>query len=334
MGTTNDEIALELLPFLCVYKSGRVERLFGSPTVPPSPEGDPQTGVSSKDIDISSPSISARLYLPTTASTTATPTQKLPLLLYFRGSAFCIESAFSFIHQRYISLLSARASALIVSIEYRIAPEHPLPAAYHDSWEALLWLLSHSPQEQGSLTNSSNADHPQQLDQWILDHADFDRFFTGGDSAGANIVHNVAMRARSAGLTSRIRGMFLSQPYFWGSTRIGFEAGRPDVDLISRIWVFVSGGAGLDDPNINPLAEEAPSLGGLGCSKFVLVCVAGDDTLKERGKAYYEELKKSGWDGEVDLFEVEGEKHGFHGLDPECENSKLMIGRLASFLNQ
>ncbi|KAK9139714.1 hypothetical protein Scep_009395 [Stephania cephalantha] len=300
MATTNDEIALELLPFLCVYKSGRVERLLGSPTVPPSPEGDPQTG--------------------------------LPLLLYFRGSAFCIESAFSFIHHRYISLLSARASALIVSIEYRIAPEHPLPAAYHDSWEALLWLLSHSPQ--GSLTNSSNADHPQQLDQWILDHADFDRFFIGGDSAGANIVHNVAMRARSTGLTSRVRGMFLSQPYFWGSTRIGFEAGRPDVDLISRIWVFVSGGAGLDDPNINPLAEEAPSLAGLGCSKFVLVCVAGEDTLKERGKAYYEELKKSGWDGEVDLFEVEGEKHGFHGLDPECENSKLMIGRLASFLNQ
>ncbi|KAK9137278.1 hypothetical protein Sjap_007872 [Stephania japonica] len=329
MATTNDEIELELLPFLRVYKSHRVERLLGSPVVPPSPEGDSQTGVSSKDITLKSPSLlSARLFLPTTTTTT----QKLPLLLYFRGSAFCLESAFSFIPHRYLSLLSARAFVLIVSIEYRIAPEHPLPAAYHDSWEALQWLLSQS--SQGSLTTSSNADQPQQLDQWILDHADFDRFFIGGDSAGANIVHNVAMRASSAGLTSRIRGMFLSQPYFWGSTRIGFEAGRPDVDLISRIWVFVSGGAGLDDPNINPLAKEAPRLAGLGCSKFVLVCVAGEDTLKERGKAYYEELKKSGWDGEVDLFEVEGEGHAFQTLDTESGNSKLMIGRLASFLNQ
>ncbi|KAK9137275.1 hypothetical protein Sjap_007869 [Stephania japonica] len=215
MATTDEdgEIASELLPLLRVYKSGRVERLFGSAIVPPFPQGDPQTGVSSKDITLKSPSISARLYLPTTT------THKLPLLLYFRGSAFCIESAFSFIPHRYLSLLSARASALVVSIEHRIAPEHPLPVAYHDSWEALLWLLSHSPQE--ILTNSSNADHPQQLDRWVLDHADFDCFFIGGDSAGGNIAHNVAMRAGSSGLTSRIRGVFLSQPYFWGSTRIG-----------------------------------------------------------------------------------------------------------------
>ncbi|KAK9161215.1 hypothetical protein Syun_007556 [Stephania yunnanensis] len=325
MATTDDEIASELLPLLRVYKSGRVERLLGSPIVPPSPQGDPHTGVSSKDITIKSPSISARLYLPTT-------TQKLHILFYFHGGAFCIESAFSSIHHRYLSLLSARASALVVSIEYRLAPEHHLPAAYHDAWDSFLWLLSHSSQE--ILTDSSNVDHQQQ-EQWVLNHGDFDRLFIGGDSAGANLAHDVAMRVGSTESKTRIiRGVLLSQPYFWGSARMGIEKGRPDdSDFITSLWLFTSGGAGLDDPMINPFAKEAPSLAGLGCFK-VLMCVAGDDILKERGKAYYEELKKSGWDGDVELFEVEGEGHAFHALDTDSENSKLMIGRLASFLNQ
>ncbi|KAK9137274.1 hypothetical protein Sjap_007868 [Stephania japonica] len=100
MATNDDEVASELLPLLRVYKSGRVERFLDSPIVPPSPQGDPNTGISSKDItNIKSPSISARLYLPTPTSTT----QKLPILLYFRGGGFCIESAFSSFWMSYCS---------------------------------------------------------------------------------------------------------------------------------------------------------------------------------------------------------------------------------------
>lgn len=62
--TTKKEIASELLPLIRVYKDGTVERLWGSPYVPPCPH-DPQTNVSSKDITIShNPTISARLFLP------------------------------------------------------------------------------------------------------------------------------------------------------------------------------------------------------------------------------------------------------------------------------
>ncbi|CAN1142561.1 2-hydroxyisoflavanone dehydratase, partial [Linum perenne] len=97
-------------------------------------------GVFSKDVSISDlPKVSARLYLPNSIP----QDKKLPILVYFHGGAFCIESAFSSSHLRYLNSLSAEAHALVVSVEYRLAPEHPLPAAYDDSWAALLWVASH-----------------------------------------------------------------------------------------------------------------------------------------------------------------------------------------------
>ncbi|OWM74225.1 hypothetical protein CDL15_Pgr008538 [Punica granatum] len=74
-----------------------------------------------------------------------------------------------------------------------------------------------------------------------------------------------------------------------------------------------------------------PSLKGLGCER-VLVCVAEKDPLRDRGVWYGELVKKSGWGGELEVFEVEGEDHAFHVLYPETDNAKIMIKRLAYFL--
>ncbi|KAL8490763.1 hypothetical protein ACS0TY_022671 [Phlomoides rotata] len=155
--------------------SSTVERLLKTPDVSPSPE-DSKTGVASKDITIS-PLISARIYLPKLTH----PTQKLPIVVYFRGGYFCIGSTFSLLEYRYTNLLTAACGALVVSVDFRLAPEHPLPAAYDDSWYALNWICSHGIEK----------------DEWIANHADFNRLFLCGDSSGANIVHNLTMRAGS-----------------------------------------------------------------------------------------------------------------------------------------
>ncbi|CAJ1925249.1 unnamed protein product [Sphenostylis stenocarpa] len=318
-GNKSKEIETEILPAIRVYKDGRVERLMGSPIVPSSLQ-DPETGVSSKDIVISHhPSISARLYLP--KSTQFKP-NKLPILLYFHGGGFVIESAFSFLDHRYLNLIVSEANVVAVSVEYRLAPEHPLPAAFHDCWEALNWVTSHA--------NSNTTTEP-----WLHHHADFKRIYIGGDSAGANIAHNVALRAGVEALQGKanILGAFLSHPYFWGSLPVGSEPNEGLSHLHARIWnlVYPTAPGGIDDPALNPLGPGAPSLATLGCSKL-LICVAGKDALRERGVWYCEAVKKSGWQGEVELFEVEDEDHAFHIYNTDTHNAKHMITRIASFL--
>ena len=104
--------------------------------MPPSHE-DPETGMSAKDITISEiPTISARLYLPKLTQ----PNQKLPILVYFHGRAFIVESAFSSDHHRYLNDLVSQGQVVAVSVEYRLAPEHSLPIAYEDSWAAFHWV--------------------------------------------------------------------------------------------------------------------------------------------------------------------------------------------------
>ncbi|KAM3755180.1 hypothetical protein ACB098_02G021000 [Castanea mollissima] len=243
-------------------------------------------GVTSKDITISKePSISARLYLP---SLNQTHLPKLPFLVYFHGGGFCFKSAFSFNHQRYLNSLVAQAQVVAVSVEYRLALEHLFPIAYEDCWAALQWVALHS------LNNGLNKE------PWLRNHGDFNRVFIGGDSAGANIVHNIAMRVGPIGSES--------------------SAGH-DKALPYLVWNFTYPRApgGIDNPMINPMSPGAPSLAGLGCSR-VLVAVAEKDELRDRGLSYYEELRKSTWEGEVELVQGDGD-HGFHILHFESQNA-------------
>lgn len=134
------EVLYDLTPIVKIYKDGRVERLVGTETVPPSL--DEKTGILSMDVAISSdPPISARLYIPIAAVRSL---QKLPVLVYYHGGGFIVETARSPIYHNYLNALVAEANVLAVSVDYRRAPEDPLPAAYDDSWTALKWVASHS----------------------------------------------------------------------------------------------------------------------------------------------------------------------------------------------
>ncbi|KAI5648886.1 hypothetical protein M9H77_34891 [Catharanthus roseus] len=296
--------------------------MFSSPFVPPSRE-DPITGVSSKDINISS-DVSARLYLP--KITDISHDEKLPTLVYFHGGAFCLESAYSFLDHRYLNLLVSQAKVIAISVEYRLAPECPLPVCYNDSWTALQWVASH-------VEKNSNTD--DKLDPWILNYANFNKLYIGGDSAGANIVHNLAIGAGDERLKGNLKifGAFLSFPYFWGSKAENNRGLTEEKSYPYRLWLFVypSVPGGIDNPLINPLIDDAPNLSGLDCQKL-LVCVGEKDELREMGIHYVEELKKSDWKGEVDLVDVEGEGHCFHIFDTETEKAKNLITRLASFM--
>ncbi|XP_062233284.1 tuliposide A-converting enzyme 1, chloroplastic-like [Phragmites australis] len=306
-----DEVAVELLPFIRIYKSGRVERLIGSDTVPASL--DAATGVASKDVTIDpATNLSVRLYLPTAVGAGA----KLPVVVYFHGGGFMVESATSVTYHHYLNTLAARAGAVAVSVDYRRVPEHRLPAAYNDSLAALAWAVA---------ACGSTPRGPA--------HGDASRVFLSGDSAGANIAHNVAMRAAAeVGLSPRaaIRGVLLVHPYFWDASN---TMGPELEERIHREWRFMTGSpdARVDDPRICPTAAAAPSLALLPTER-VLVAVAGEDFLAPKGRAYYSALLASGWRGEAELVDTPGEDHVFHLRQPGTVSALKLMDRVAAFI--
>lgn len=139
MASIVPELAYELPPFVKVYKDGKIERLMGTDIIPPGTH--PETGVQSKDVVIlPETGVSARLYKPKQTN----QNQKIPLVFYFHGGGFYVQTPFSSTYQPFLNALVADSNIIIVSVDYRRAPEHPLPIGYDDCWASIKWVASHS----------------------------------------------------------------------------------------------------------------------------------------------------------------------------------------------
>ncbi|CAK9163230.1 unnamed protein product [Ilex paraguariensis] len=161
-----------------VYNDGHVERFQIVPCV--TSILPPEFGVNSGDIVIDKLSkIWARFYVPKYHG------KKIPLLVYFHGGGFCVGSAAWSCYHDFLAKLAAGANCIIMSVNYSLAPENPLPAAYEDGFKALMWI------KQQAL--SGVTDH-----QWWSSHCNFCNIFLAGDSAGASIAYNVALRIGDA----------------------------------------------------------------------------------------------------------------------------------------
>ncbi|KAL2346387.1 hypothetical protein Fmac_000387 [Flemingia macrophylla] len=310
-GRRNPEISVEVPPYLRVHKDGTVERLAGTHVVPAGLDSD--ANVVSKDILlIPETGLTARLYRPN--SSPHNHNAKLPLLFYFHGGAFCISSAADPLYHNSLNKLVAEANVVALSVNYRLAPEHPLPTAYHDSWAAIQWAAAHH-EELGV-------------------DVDFDSVFLAGDSAGANIGHWMALKMKNVNGLG-LKGVVMVNPYFWGKEAIGVEVSDHERrKMVDKWWGFVCpSDKGNDDPLINPFVEEAPSIEGVACSR-VLVTVAENDILRERGNLYHKKLANSGWKGTAEFYETLGEDHVFHIFDPDCDKAKTLVKRIAHFINQ
>ncbi|KQK19827.1 hypothetical protein BRADI_1g50705v3 [Brachypodium distachyon] len=326
------EVLVDLYPFIRKYKDGRVERFVSSPFVPADEHG----RVATRDIVVDQGSgVSVRLFLPSGAGaavdsgTGEACRTRLPLVVYFHGGSFCSESAFSRTYNRYASSLASNAGALVVSVEYRLAPEFPIPAAYDDAWTAFQWVQMQLQQVPSSLSFSA--------DPWIADYADPTRTFLAGDSAGGNIAYHTAVRCCHHHHNLEIEGLIMVQPYFWGSDgRLPSETDDPvpagslfmPAYGVDRLWPFVTNGmAGNDDPRINPPVDEILSLS-LTCRR-VLMAVAEKDTLRDRGLRLAERMAPL---TDMAVVKSEGEEHGFHLYNPLRATSKKLMKSIVQFI--
>jgi acetyl esterase/lipase len=190
--------------------NGTVTRLDIIPQSPPSPDPNLPTPALSKDLTINqSKHTWARIYLPHSKLKS-----KLPLIVFYHGGGFIFYSAASTYFHNFCANLANQTQSVVVSLEYRLAPEHRLPAAYDDSVEVLHWI------------KTSN-------DPWLTRHADYSRCYLMGESAGGNIAYNAGLRGASIVDKIKpvnIKGLILIQPFFGGTKRTPSEL-RLEKDL-------------------------------------------------------------------------------------------------------
>uniref|UniRef100_A0A0C9RK35 TSA: Wollemia nobilis Ref_Wollemi_Transcript_13980_1165 transcribed RNA sequence n=1 Tax=Wollemia nobilis TaxID=56998 RepID=A0A0C9RK35_9CONI len=319
------EIAVDVSPFIRIYKDGSVERLLGTATVLPGPSADGH--VVFKDVTLDADTgLFVRLCMPLCLDEKETQGPKVPVVVYIHGGGFCIETAISPLYHSYLNLLANECKVLCVSVNYRRAPEHRLPAAYDDCFSVLDWIDAHGGAEAG-----------EGLDPWIKSHADLGKCFVAGDSAGGNIVHQMGVKASGRNWRHlRLEGAIMVHPFFGGEEAISYERAddaeaQGHVKMCDAIWkIALPDGADKDHPFCNPDGPRSPSLATLPYCR-IIVFVAEKDFIKDRGLMYYEALKKAGKD--VELVVAQSEGHVFHLINPQSENAVTMLNQIYNFIH-
>jgi acetyl esterase/lipase len=191
---------------------------------------------------------------------------------------------------------AAGAATVVVSVGYRLAPEHPFPAAVDDVWAATRWASRHA----GELG------------------ADASRLGVAGDSAGGTLAAVVAQLARDAarsgsGAAAEPRFQLLWYPsVMWDTSLPSFteNADAPVLDTasIAAFSTWYAGHLDLDDPPAALAPGRAGDLTGLAPA---YIAVAGHDPLRDDGARYAELLNRAGVPAE--LHEAATLVHGYLG---------------------
>ena len=221
----------------------------------------------------------ARLYAPGVVADGL-----LPSLMYFHGGGFVVGSVAT--HDVLCRQLSMLAGCAVVSVDYRLAPEHRFPTAVHDAWDALQWLA-----ENGESHG-----------------VDTSRLAVGGDSAGGTLAAVCAVLARDAGLRLALQLLFYPGCAAHQDTPSHHEFSHGLVLEAAQItWFFelyVRSAADRDDWRFSPL--NTPDVEGVAPAWFGL---AELDPLVDEGVMYADKLRAAGI--AVDLEIYRGVTHEF-----------------------
>ena len=232
-----------------------------------------------------------------------------PVLVYYHGGGWVIGSVEGF--EAANRLVSTEGNVVVVSVDYRLAPENPYPTPIEDCYAALEWVAANAAEIKGDESQIS----------------------VGGDSAGGNLSTVVAKKALdNNGPTIQ------SQILIYPVTNLEFETNSYnqfaegfglDRDLMKWFGIHYVGDEKLyNEPDVSPLKYD--SVQGLPPA---IVIAAENDVLLDEGKAYAEKLKQDGVEVQYEL--IPGVIHGYYSIMPFfAEETKQTVQLIVNFLNK
>jgi acetyl esterase len=207
--------------------------------------------------------IPARVYTPVAAGAT------LPAVLFFHGGGFVLGDLDTY--DGLCRTLANESGTRLISVDYRLAPEHPFPAAVDDCLAALKWTEANA----SALGIDANA------------------IAVAGDSAGGNLAAVTALSAKNSGPKLAFQLLIYPALSMTHETQSMRDFGEGYfLDRAAMTWFgrhYVPRGADIHEPRMAPL--EAPDLSGLAPAYIV---TAGFDPLRDEGAGYAERLKAVG----------------------------------------
>ncbi len=258
--------------------------------------GVPEEVASVEDSTVPGPAgdIAVRIYRPSDAPS-------LPALVWYHGGGFVIGDLDS--HDAVCRSLANRSGCVVIAVDYRLAPEHPFPAAPDDAVAAF-----------DALRNNARALG-----------IDGDRMATGGDSAGGNLAAVVANERRGAVAFQLLIYPVTDMNRTSQSYRDNAEGYLLSAELMAWFEGHYTGGTGLDDPRVSPLFTE--DLTGVAPA---LVITAEFDPLRDEGEAYGKRLADAGVP--VAMQRHDGMIHGFFQMNAVIDAADAAIDDAAEAL--
>jgi acetyl esterase len=239
---------------------------------------------STEDITIPGPAgdLPARIYRPDVDG-------PVPTMAFFHGGGFVIGDIET--HDDQARLLCRDVGMVVVSVDYRLAPEHKFPAGFEDCLAATHWVSEHIDTLGG----------------------DASRLVVGGDSAGGNFAATVALATRETG--PKLAAQFLIYPgvdFVEGADYPSREENAEGYFLTAEDMIWFRGHYLAEDDDLNDPRASPIHAADLAGAPPAVIGTAEFDPLRDEGEAYAKALADAGV--EVRLARYDGMIHGFYGL--------------------
>jgi acetyl esterase len=229
-----------------------------------------------------------------------------PTVAFFHGGGFVLGSLDGY--DNLCRLLAKRSDCLVVSVDYRLAPEHPWPAALEDAYAATNWLASNAERFSG----------------------DGDRLAVAGDSAGGNLAATVSLLASERGMPD-IDGQILLYPataYLEPMDSRAENASGYFLTAEDLLWFldqYIENELDAHNPLAFPLAARD-----LTDLPPAFVMTNGFDPLRDEGIAYADRLREAGV--AVEHTNYESMIHGFLNMEGIVDRAYDGIDEIAAYL--